>query len=219
MGFYDFEEALAPRFAITTTPYEQIAIKHLRERRLFLTSEIMHTDELGIFGLDIMSVADIVQHILQFNREDDTANIPSADRQPIKLFINCPGGSSSEGFPLVSVIELSETPIWTINIGEWSSMAFLIGITGHRRLSLPHTTFLMHDGSDFIVGSANKVQDTAAFNKRFEQEVVKPHVLKHTSMTEEEYKEYERVELYMLPKDALKFGVIDEIITSLNPLL
>ena len=53
-------------------------------------------------------------------------------------------------YALVSIIEASKTPIWTINMGQWSSMAFLIGITGHRRLSLPND-FLIADMSNALM--------------------------------------------------------------------
>lgn len=162
-------------------------------------------------------IGHIILDIIEFNREDE--GIPVEKRKPIKLYINSPGGEVDEGFPLISTIELSKTPVFTINIGSWSSMSFLIGITGHKRLALSYTKFLLHDGSTVSYGTTSKALDKAKFDDRFEQEVIKRHVLKHSNMTSAEYDSLLRVEYYMLPQDALKHQFIDRIITDIEDII
>ncbi len=200
---------------IGTDLYEFKRARELEDRRLYLYGviESVDTEDSGLY-FDASKASILVEHILEFNRQDD--GIPTEERRPIRLYINSPGGSMTEGFALVSAIELSKTPIYTINLGQWSSMAFLIGICGHKRFSLPNMTFLMHDGATAMFGSANKVQDRIDFEKRFEQEVVRRHVLKHSKMDPVDYDALARVELYLLPEDALKRGFIDEIVTDLD---
>lgn len=198
--------------------YEFKRARELEDRRLYLYGIIESADlEDKEFCYDASITSKIVEHIFDFNRQDK--GIPVEERRPIRLYINSPGGNVSEGFALASAIELSKTPIYTINIGQWSSMAFLIGICGHKRFSLPDMTFLMHDGSTAMFGSANKVQDRIDFEKRFDQEVVRRHVLKHSKMDPVDYDALARVELYLLPEDALKRGFIDEIVTDLDTIL
>ena len=202
---------------INTAPWEASRLEDLKERRLYLYGDIMPIeDEDGPFS-DASMISAMVEHIFEFNREDK--DVPVEDRKPIRLYINSPGGDVTEGFALVSTIELSKTPIYTINIGQWSSMAFLIGITGHRRYSLPYASFLMHDGSTFAFGSSSKAQDKMDFEKRFEKEVIKAHVLKHSKMEESLYDALARVEYYFLPQDAKKHGFIDEIVTDIETIL
>ncbi len=198
--------------------YEYLGLQDIQDRRLYLRGVIAADDDCSS-STDCMTAEDIVNYIIQFNREDKMAGISPEDRKPIRLYINSPGGDMTEGFPLVSAIILSKTPVYTINIGEWASMAFLIGITGHKRFSLPYMTFLMHDGSNFIHGSTGKVQDTAKFNERVEKEVVKQHVLSHSHITEKEYDKRFREEWYMLPEDALKNGFIDAIVSDIDEIL
>ena len=187
-----------------------------RDRQLYLFSEIkVAEDETD--GEFPSRTSQLVYDIMDFNREDK--GIPREERKPIRLYINSPGGAVHEGFALVSAIELSETPVWTINLGEWCSMAFLIGITGHRRFSLPRMMFLMHDGTNFAWDSGNKVQDKMEFDKRFSDEVIKAHVLKHSNMKDLDYQALSRVEYYMLPEDALERGFIDEIVEDINEIL
>ncbi len=193
-------------------------LKDREERRLYLTREIMSLDyDEGNYYEFNSWVGQIILDILEYNREDEGK--PIAERKPIKLYINSPGGEVVEGFPLISTIELSKTPVYTINIGQWSSMSFLIGITGHKRFALPYTTFLLHDGSTVNYGTTSKALDKAKFDGRFEQEVVKPHVLKHSNMTSAEYDGLLRVEYYMLPQDAKSHHFIDHIIDDIKDLL
>lgn len=135
------------------------------------------------------------------------------------IAIVSPGGDIYEGFSLVEVIKMSKTPVYTYNMGQWSSMAFYIGIAGHRRFSLPSAVFLLHDGSYGAYGSTGKVTDALEFHKQYEEEVIKEHVMGCSTMTSEEYDRCERRELYMIPPEALKHGFIDEIITDIEQLM
>lgn len=188
--------------------------QELEDRRVYLYGEILPLDSDDSFYADASIASFIVEQILDYNRMDE--GVDPAEREPIRLYINSPGGDVTEGFALISAMELSKTPIYTINMGQWSSMAFLIGIAGHKRLSLPKASFLMHDGSIFLYGTANKVKDRVEFENRVEDEVVKPFVLEHSKMSEDEYDRLDRKEFYMLAKDALEYGFIDEVITELD---
>ena len=54
---------------------------------------------------------------------------------------------------------------------------------------------------------------------RFEKEVVRAHILSHSKMSKKEYDKLERVEFCMLPKEALRYGFIDEIVTDISAIL
>ena len=192
--------------------------RELEDRRLYLYGEIESIDfESKCLYAGVSMTSRLVERILDFNRLDE--GLAPEDREPIRLYINSPGGELTEGFALVSAIKMSKTPVYTINVGEWCSMAFMIGITGHKRFSLPYMTFLMHEGTSFVVGSAGKAHDRAKFNEDFKNKVMKPHVLAHGKMPEAQYDALERVEFYMLPEDALAYGFIDEIVTDIDDIL
>lgn len=194
---------------------QYLRMQDARDRRLYLYGEIGAMD-YDLFGGDSVT-GWLVEQIMTFNRVDK--DTPPHKRRPIRLYINSPGGDLVEGTALISAIELSKTPVYTVNIGQWCSMAFLIGIAGAKRFSLPNATFLMHDGTSGAFGSTSKVQDQMEFEKRFEKEVVKTHVLKHSTMKSVDYDALARVELYMLPEDALERGFIDEIVTDIDDIL
>ena len=190
----------------------------LGERKLYLYGEITSVDEdQDEFFPTASPVSALVKEIFQINQAD--MDIPIEERQPIKLYINSPGGNLIEGFALVSAIELSKTPVYTVNIGEWCSMAFLIGIVGVKRFSLPYMTFLMHEASSLSVGKISSMEDKIAFDRNFSEKVIKNCILRHSTMSEREYDLIAKKEFYMLPEDALEYGFIDEIITDIDTIL
>ena len=199
---------------INSDPWEFRRMREIDDRRLYLYGEIVSVSGDCFDYADSSIASMLVEEILNINRLDDGK--PIEEREPIRLYINSPGGEPTEGFALIAAIELSKTPVYTINIGQWSSMAFLVGIAGHKRFSLPYVSFLMHDGSIFLYGSANKVKDRVAFEDRIEEKIVKPYVLKHSKMSSDTYDKLDRKEFYMLPEEALVYGFIDEIIDNLE---
>lgn len=204
-------------FEVSLSLSELFTHQDYQDRRLYLNTAIGYSSEGFILISESSNADELAQLILDYNREDKGK--PTEERQPIRLYIDSPGGDLISGFAIVGAIKASKTPVYTINVGQWSSMAFLIGICGHRRFSLPNMTFLMHDGDLNMSGSTNKTQDKMKFTQRFEEEVVKTHVLTHSNMTSREYDAISRVEYFMLPEDALERGFIDEIVTDIDTIL
>lgn len=197
---------------------EVMSAQELVERRLYLYGEIKDVDSCeDEFAPSASPVSMLVKKIMMINKKD--LGIPPEEREPIILYINSPGGEANEGFALVSAIEVSKTPVYTVNVGEWCSMAFLIGITGKKRFSLPYMTFLMHEASGFSMGKISNMEDKIDYDRKFGDQVIKKHILAHSKMTEKEYSLVEKKELYMLPKDALDYGFIDEIVTDIDTIL
>ena len=79
-----------------------------KNRRLFLIGEIGSVEECGDpYAINSMC-GDIVEKIMRYNREDFI--LPTEKREPIKLYINSPGGNEAEGYALIAAIETSKTP-------------------------------------------------------------------------------------------------------------
>ncbi|MDO4753110.1 MAG: ATP-dependent Clp protease proteolytic subunit [Candidatus Saccharibacteria bacterium] len=210
------KDFIPDQFKVSLNLGECLSYREHLNRQLYLDTAINYAD--GVILVGESSIADeLVGWIFEYNRED--RGKPIEERKPVRLYIDSPGGDVTSGFAIINAIKISKTPIYTINVGQWSSMAFLIGITGHRRFSLSDMTFLMHDGSMFAAGSTNKAQDKMKFDQRYENEVIKNHVLKYSKMTSSEYDALSRVEYYMLPKDALEHGFIDEVVEDIDTIL
>lgn len=197
-GYYDIEidveQVLMDNGEIESLFY----LKDLKQRKLFLN-----------FDIEQMSIADIVKHIMQFNKEDK--GLEPKDRRPILLYVTSNGGEVDSGFELIDVIQNSKTPVYTINLGYQYSMGFLIGIAGHKRFATPNAKFLMHDGSNFIYNSGAKAQDQMEFQRKVEERV-KRYILSRSQLTSAEYDSKLRVEWYLFADEAKKKGFVDYII-------
>lgn len=197
-GYYDIEVSFEKSLIEGGMVDELFYLKDLKQRKLFLNSEI-----------DQFTVADIVKHIMQINKEDK--DIEPAERQPILLYVTSNGGEIDSGFELIDVIMNSKTPVYTINLGFQYSMGFLIGLAGHKRYATANAKFLMHDGSNFVWDSGMKAQDRMDFNKKIESRI-KKYVMSRSTVTNEEYESKLRVEWYLFADEAKEKGFVDYII-------
>jgi len=197
-GYYDISVEIEKALLDGGLVDELFYLQDLKERKLFLNVDI-----------EQFSIADIVKHIMQYNRED--TNIDPGCRKPILLYVTSRGGEVDSGFELIDVIMNSKTPVYTINLGYQYSMGFLIGLAGHKRYAMPNAKFLMHDGSNFIYNSGAKAQDQMEFQKKVEERV-KEYIISRSSITKEEYDSKLRVEWYLFADEAKEKGFVDYIL-------
>lgn len=197
-GYYDYEVEIEKALLEAGMVEEIFYLNDLKQRKLFLNVDV-----------EQFSVADIVKHIMQYNKEDK--GIDPKDRQPILLYVTSNGGEVDSGFELIDIIQNSKTPVHTINLGYQYSMGFLIGLAGHKRFATQNAKFLMHDGSNFVYNSGAKAQDQMEFQKKVEERV-KQYILSRSKLTSEEYDSKLRVEWYLFASEAKDKGFVDYII-------
>ena len=153
-----------------------------------------------------------IEMIIRFwNNYDNELGLKPEEREPIKLFIDSWGGHLTAAFTIINAIELSKTPVWTINIGAAYSAGFFIFITGHKRFAYGLSSFLFHEGStgtDHM--DAHKFRNQADFySKQLKQ--LKAHTLKYTKLTEEDYAKIQKDDYWLTAEEAIEKGVADEI--------
>ena len=96
-------------------------------------SEVYDTIDRSLFLSDVTpEVADAIEHIIRIYNVMDK-DLPIEERKPIKLFINSNGGSAIGCLEIIDAINLSKTPVYTINIGLAASAGLDVFITGKKR--------------------------------------------------------------------------------------
>lgn len=154
--------------------------------------------------------SNIEGYIRFWNKYDNDHNIPVEEREPIKIYIDSPGGYLSDTFTMVDAIKLSKTPVWTICEGCAYSGGFFTFISGHKRIAYPHASFLFHEGSTSTGGTSSQFENYTNFYKK-QLEQLKNIVLENTSISEEEYKDIRKEDIWYDVADGVEKGFIDEI--------
>jgi len=164
----------------------------LKERIVFLGEEV--TD---------VSASLIVAQLLFLESED-----PNKD---IHLYINSPGGSVTAGMAMNYI----KCDVSTICVGMAASMgAFLLaGGAKGKRLALPNAEVMIHQPSGGARGQATEIQIVAENILRTKKKL--NEIL--AANTGQPYEVIERDtdrDNYMTAEEALKYGLIDRVITG-----
>ncbi|PGO60551.1 ClpP family protease, partial [Priestia megaterium] len=166
------------------------------------------------------SVKDIIMGIREANEFDKQKleKDPKYKPEPIKVIVNSYGGSVYDGFALVAVIDSSETPVHTYLYGKAMSMGLLIFASGHKRYAHSLATLMYHE---IKAGQYEKITGLRLGVAQYEalQDAYDRYLLSVSNTPQykmQEAKDYQR-EWYMFAPEAVKYGLVDEIISSKRP--
>lgn len=172
--------------------------------------KIFFTDYVGI------DVVEIVRSIIKFNMED--AGKPVEERKPIMLYIMSYGGDCDAMWMLLDAMNMSETPIVTVNMGVAASAASLIFMTGSKRLMFKNATVMIHEGSAQLQGDAVKVMDASASYKKAIQKM-KDYILEKTKIPKAQLMKKRSNDWELDANFCLENGVCDSIVESIKEIL
>lgn len=172
--------------------------------------------EKRIFYIDEQideNLLELSKEIIRINREDK--GIPTEKRVPVKILIDSPGGDVSATWSFIKLIEISKTPIWTINLCSAYSAGADILAAGHKRFAMPGTSILVHSGSCYYGGTQEQAESMKKFGDKLVKKVTN-YFLAHTKVDAKVFKKKAPSDWYLMEDEALEYGIIDEIITDLD---
>ena len=157
---------------------------------------------------------DLIQYITRWNREDK--DIPVEQRKPIRIIIDCGGGSLSVSETLSNIIKMSKTPVYGIALGFVASGASVIFLSCHKKYALPNTVFVLHKGS--CSGVSGTYDEIVSFARDYEKqiEMLMEFYSENTGSTKEEIEENIQTDWYIRMEEAQEKGLVDELITSID---
>lgn len=169
--------------------------------------------------VDQESVAALMQDIIAIN--DDDAQLVAQCQPygqtytppPIKIYLDSYGGNAYQCLGLVGVIENSKTPVHVIVTGCAMSAGFFVTLAGHKRVAYRHATLLYHQVRGGNYGEVKKQEEDLQESKRLQQ-VIEDLTLRRTKIKAKQLKRVydHKEEWFFTVEEALKFGVIDEVI-------
>lgn len=166
------------------------------------------------------SIGKLTESIVAINEEDEYLTKVYAiydleyKRPPIKIYIDSYGGDVYSCFGLLSIIMGSKTPVHTIVTGTAQSAGSLILICGHRRFAYPLSTVMFHQViDDHLVEKTRDIEENLNELKRI-QAKLEEIVLERTKISRKRLDDVynKKIDWYLSANEAIKFGVVDEII-------
>jgi ATP-dependent Clp protease protease subunit len=159
------------------------------------------------------SLLDLTRMIMRCNREDKGKS--PEERTPIKVFIDTPGGDICVLWTTIKAIEISKTPVYTINYCTCYSAGADLLAAGHKRFALPGTSAMVHSGSCVFGGTMEQAE---SMKKHFDKlgKKITDYFLAHTKVDPKVFKKKAPSDWYFDEDEMLENGLIDEIITDFD---
>ncbi|HAK45538.1 MAG TPA: ATP-dependent Clp protease proteolytic subunit [Spirochaeta sp.] len=135
--------------------------------------------------------------------------------EPIKVFIDSPGGDVDAGFAIFDMIRFVKPEVYTIGMGLVASAGALILLAApkERRIGLPNSHYLIHQPLSGMRGVATEIEIHA-------KELEKLRIKLNDLIAEETGQKIKRVEkdtdrdYWMGSTEAQEYGLISKIVTN-----
>ncbi len=131
----------------------------------------------------------------------------------ISLYINSPGGSVDDTMAIYDTIRFVRSPVATYCIGRAQSGAAVILAAGTKgsRFALPHAKIMLHQPWGGVTGQAADIKIQA-------EEILKAKKMINDILSQHSGQPVEKIaaeterDRYMTAKEALQYGLIDEVL-------
>ncbi len=177
-------------------------------RQVDLYSRLLSSRIIVLTGVINDDVSDIVVSQLFFLESEN----PDKD---IFFYINSPGGQVTAGLAIYDTMQYVSCDVVTICLGQAASMGavLLAGGTKEKRMAFPNARMMIHQPLGGAEGQASdmeiKVKEMSRMKKMLNNILVQ-----HTVQSIEVIERDTDRDFYLTAEDAVKYGLIDNIVTQ-----
>jgi ATP-dependent Clp protease protease subunit len=175
--------------------YDQLIHRILKTRNILLSGEINK------------SMAErIIRQLILLEDDGD---------EPIKIFIDSPGGDADAGFAILDMVRFVRPRIYTIGMGLVASAGAIILLAAPKenRLSLPNSHYLIHQPLSGIRGVATEIEIHAKELDRIRTKINKL-IADETGQTIDKVEKDTDRDFWMNADEALTYGLVSRIINK-----
>jgi ATP-dependent Clp protease protease subunit len=188
-----------------------------------MTPNIIEERQLNAIAMDVFSrlmmdriiflgtpvsdqVANIIQAQLLFLASTDSS-------KDIQIYINSPGGSVYAGLGIYDTMQFIKPDVATICTGIAASMAAVLLCAGEKgkRSGLKHSRVMIHQPMSGAQGQASDIEIAAQEVLKLRDELYEI-ISSHTGQKFDKIYEDSDRDYWMKAKEALSYGMIDEIL-------
>ncbi len=137
--------------------------------------------------------------------------LDSKGNNDIFLYINSPGGSITAGLAIYDTINYIKSKVITIGLGMCASMGAFLLSSGNYRYALPNCEIMIHEPLGGAQGQASDIKIASDQILKIKQRINKI-LARNTKKTISRIEKDTLKDNYMNSKEALAYGLIDEII-------
>lgn len=166
-------------------------------------------DRIIFLGSDVNEAsANVVVAQLLFLQSEDS-------KKDIYFYINSPGGSVYDALAIYDTMQFVTNDVHTVGIGvQASAAAFLLSSgTKGKRFALPNATVMIHQPSSGTRGKVTDQEIDLRESLRIKR-LLEGLMAKNTGQKPEKIHEDMERDKWLTSDEALKYGIIDAIITS-----
>ncbi|GHV71896.1 ATP-dependent Clp protease proteolytic subunit 2 [Spirochaetia bacterium] len=135
--------------------------------------------------------------------------------EPIRIFIDSPGGDADAGYAIFDMIRFVKPPVWTIGMGLVASAAAIIQLAApkDRRLGLPNSHYLIHQPLSGIRGVATDIEIHARELDKLREKINRLIADETGAPLDQVEKDTDR-DFWMNAEEAVSYGLIARVISS-----
>jgi len=135
------------------------------------------------------------------------------NKQEIKIYINTPGGSVTDGLAIYDTMQHIKSEVSTICVGLAASMGALLLAAGAKgkRYALPNSQMLIHQVMGGAEGQAADIKIKAEQILKIKDKL-NNIMAKHTGQALNKVEKDTDRDYYMSADEAVKYGLIDKVI-------
>ena len=201
-----YDKIVSSMFPVGLTP--NIIEERQMNIAIFDVFSRLMMDRIIFLGTPINDhVANIIQAQLLFLESTDSS-------KDIQIYINSPGGGVYAGLGIYDTMQLIKPDVATICTGMAASMGAVLLCAGAKgkRSGLTHSRVMIHQPLGGAQGQASDIEITTREILALKEELYQI-ISKHTGQTYDKVYEDSDRDYWMKSDKALKYGMIDEILT------
>ncbi len=145
----------------------------------------------------------------------DLLVLESESNEPVKLYINSPGGDVDAGYAIYDMIRFVKCPVIIIGMGLVASAAALVllAVPSERRVGLPNSSYLIHQPLSQMRGNATEIEIHAIQLEKIKAKINKVISEATGKSLEQVAKDTDR-DHWLNAQEALEYGLISKTVTS-----
>lgn len=145
----------------------------------------------------------------------DLLVLEAGSQEPVKLYINSPGGDVDSGFAIYDMIRFVSCPVTIIGMGLVASAAALVllAVPLERRIGLPNSSYLIHQPLSEMKGNATDIEIHAMQLEKIKAKINRM-IAEATGKSLEKVAHDTDRDYWLDADDAVKYGLISRIVTK-----